>query len=61
MEYCATCGEPVPEPYYEWEGPVPIGGEPERGWLCEVCGEREEDRWAKERAQELMLDMMLGK
>ena len=62
IEYCALCGELVPDPQYKWEGPTPRNGEdPERGSLCDPCGQQEDFRMAKAREAELTLDSMLGK
>lgn len=50
-EYCAKCGHLVPDPEHEFEGPTPIDGEPERGFLCNGCNEEEEGERAIEQSQ----------
>ncbi len=61
MEFCALCGQPVPNPRHKWTGPTPIGGEAEKGVLCDGCGEREEGRRSLAQATDWAIDRILGR
>lgn len=61
LEHCALCGQPVPDPKYRWEGPKPIGGESEKSWLCESCGEKQEGRESLAQATDWALDRIIGR
>ncbi len=59
-EICAICGQLVGEERFQWEGPTPIGGEPETGVLCKPCGETEEAGRVAVEYFDTVIDRMLG-